>query len=560
MRIHTSSSSRAMVVSFRVRPLAPFMYLRFVVVFEQDTFATDSLRHILALLSSLDSQSFSLVASISLTNRSRIKDFWVFTGPAPDNTPADPLETPMLESSALRRFSFPPGNVDPQHKKLTTEQSLAVPHPPLHNRSSSEETKRSPNGQSNVLRKGAPRAQVPVDIRASEYVEQGPSNRPHLLPSIVPEGAENMTGVGSALTPNVFYETSPFGTSSGDRGLPSPGPIPLSPTPRRPSPVVRSQVRPVSGGVKTPPLLASSSPPPRQKSPASFRNSKPTTPVAELHPGVPLLPSGVFRDSSMTSDTDITREIPIKWTGPLNKDLVTAKDETSKPRPHEPSGSPVIPGSWRRTPSPIADKAGDFKRNSTERQRKSQTPIHETESRVEAPEVVQPDAELRKSEAALVGMIRATETPPPPVPTAHRKDTSASTGNGQGWVMVNVENPQSSAPQLGSETKGVSRHTPGASGSQTSVSTGEGDQLRPQQASPEAKAIVVIDVLNSKNKKARSATNTKESDSGMRRLFSLTRKNSSVSFPLVSGNDTLTSIRNRRLMEKKIRINALRPL
>lgn len=530
------------------------MYLQIVVVFEQDTFATDSLRHILALLSSLDSQSFSLVASISLTNRSRIKDLWVFTSPVPDDTPADPFETPMLESSALRRFSFPPGNVDPQHRMLTTEQSLAVPHPPFHSRSSSEETKQrpSPNGQqANVLRKGAPRAQVPVDIRASEYVEQGPSNRPQ-LPSTVPEGTANMTGVGSAQT--VFYETPPFGTSSGEQGLPSPGPIPLSPTPRRPSPGGRP--RPASGGVKTPPLLASSSPSPRQKSPASFRNSKPTTPVAELHPSVPLLPSGVFRDSSMTSDTDITREIPIKWTGPLNKDLITAKDETSKPRPHEPSSSPVIPGSWRRTPSPIADQTGDFKRDSTERQRKSQTPIHDTESRVESPEVVQPD-ELRKSEAALVGMIRATETPPPPVPTMHRKDTSTGTGNGQGWVMVNVENSQSSTPQLGSETK---RGFPGASGSQTSVSTGEGDQLRPQQASPEAKAIVVIDVLNSKNKKARSATSTRDSESGMRRLFSLTRKNSSVSVPLVSGNYTLTSIRNRRLMEKKSRINARRLL
>jgi len=149
------------------------------------------------------------------------------------------------------------------------------------------------------------------------------------------------------------------------------------------------------------------------------------------------------------------------------------------------------------------------------------------ESRVEAPEVVQPDVELRRSEAALVGMIKATESPPPPVPTTHRKDASTGTGNGQGWVMVNVENSQSSIP-LGNETKSVSRHTAVASGSQTSVSTSE-DQLRPQQASPEAKAIVVIDVLNSKNKKERSATNSKDSDSGMRRLFSLTRKNSSVS-------------------------------
>src|SRR5262245_17225121 len=51
--------------------------------FQEDTFATDSLRHILSLLSSLDTHSFSLLASITLSNRSHVKDLWIFTGPGP---------------------------------------------------------------------------------------------------------------------------------------------------------------------------------------------------------------------------------------------------------------------------------------------------------------------------------------------------------------------------------------------------------------------------------------------------------------------------------------------
>ncbi|KAH9082023.1 hypothetical protein EDB83DRAFT_2670321 [Lactarius deliciosus] len=48
--------------------------------FQEDTFATDSLRHILSLLSSLDVFGFTLLTSLSLNGRSRFKDLWVFLG------------------------------------------------------------------------------------------------------------------------------------------------------------------------------------------------------------------------------------------------------------------------------------------------------------------------------------------------------------------------------------------------------------------------------------------------------------------------------------------------
>jgi hypothetical protein len=125
--------------------------------------------------------------------------------------------------------------------------------------------------------------------------------------------------------------------------------------------------------------------------------------------------------------------------------------------------------------------------------------------------------DLRKSEAALVGMIKAT-SPPVPSPQNKQKDGSASAAsgsNGKGWVLVNVED---SPP---SESKGSPEQTPGAS------VTRIGQELLPRVASSEAKAIAVIDALSSKNKTPNTSTAaSKEGDSSVKRLFSLGRKNS----------------------------------
>ena len=67
--------------------------------FQEDTFATDSLRHILSLLSALDANQFTLLASLSLTNRSRVKDLWVFTGPPSPSAVYESPNTSMLGSN-----------------------------------------------------------------------------------------------------------------------------------------------------------------------------------------------------------------------------------------------------------------------------------------------------------------------------------------------------------------------------------------------------------------------------------------------------------------------------
>ncbi|KAH9946698.1 hypothetical protein B0H21DRAFT_683395, partial [Amylocystis lapponica] len=78
--------------------------------FQEDTFAADSLHHILALLGSLDSHAFTLLTSLSLANRSRGKDLWIFTGPSEDVvTPESLNSSPANSSLELKR------EVTPQH-------------------------------------------------------------------------------------------------------------------------------------------------------------------------------------------------------------------------------------------------------------------------------------------------------------------------------------------------------------------------------------------------------------------------------------------------------------
>jgi hypothetical protein len=457
---------------------------------------------------------------------------WIFTGPAPEDTIAQQSEPMIPEANALRRFSFPPGNVDTSHRRLGTEPT---PHSPLlgqHNRSSSENSQRraSPTPHHNVLRKAAPRAQVPVDVRVSEILD--PATRAHLL-SNVPTGVADMTGIGSGRSPNVLHEASPFDVTPGQRQH-----DPLSPTPVPVSPVLRRanstgsprSPEPVSGRTKTPALLMSY-PSSRAKSPPSPISSRP----AELRSGPHLIGSSVFRDSS---DTDMTREIPIKWTGPLNSDPVAGKLQTLERKTNQFEGSPVIPGGWQTAPIPEKEEGND-QRNPSEEREQSTPPIQENEALIQAPEIVEQDAELRKSEAVLAGIIKSTsplqnksppKSPPQTPPLTQHKDSAA--GGGQGWVMVNVEN-SISALQTSGDNGSASRLTPPVSKSQSSESVGTADagqQPLPQQASPEAKAIVVIDVLNSK--KPRS-TSSKEGDSGIKRLFSLSRKNS---VSVVNGN------------------------
>lgn len=123
--------------------------------FQEDTFSTDSLKHILALLASLDESSSSLVTSISLSgSRSRVKDLWIFIGPPQEmsdvlsNSSVELVRTlsPSGSLSALRAAAGPSGSqsannsMDTLHKRGASAPIHAGAPSPLgmHERSATE--------------------------------------------------------------------------------------------------------------------------------------------------------------------------------------------------------------------------------------------------------------------------------------------------------------------------------------------------------------------------------------------------------------------------------------
>ncbi|TFK40994.1 hypothetical protein BDQ12DRAFT_646659 [Crucibulum laeve] len=549
--------------------------------FQQDNFATDSLRHILTLLSSLDSHSFTLLTSISLTNRSRVKDLWVFTGPAPPSTEEsshqDNLERSILDSSPdfKRKVLSPDASGYPMqpapypsssHRRLVTDPIALTATSPLHPRAATDDgayrlqnahdgAPRSPtspigNG-SHLLRKPAPRAQVPVSVVQEDAQEQE-GFRTH-LPSTISSGVENMTGIG-AHSPDVFYSTSPYEiVNSGKQSSIQPALISVSPRAHTTAP--GSPLRPVSERAKTPPLLVSNSPrpSPRRTPPTERSPDLVSEPIIEKEREAttgspPLLGAGAFRDSAFSSNSDMSTEIPIKWTG-IAKTLTEQElkpeqeQELRSKMPHSTrmSSTPMLPGGWQ--PTPIEEKTEEEASpdESAARQKEDvHTPVHEVGSRVESPDFREPDVSLRKSEAALVGMITSTSTPPstqgiPQRPVGPRKESQTSVGGGQGWVLVNVEGPTSPSPTAGPGVQNTTLGTPVISKSPEPISPAvvKGGDLRTTMSneastsSPAAKAIVIIDAMEAKDKRTNSRKDpTDGSVKGVRRFFSLSRKNS----------------------------------
>ncbi|KJA26176.1 hypothetical protein HYPSUDRAFT_199376 [Hypholoma sublateritium FD-334 SS-4] len=518
--------------------------------FQQDTFATDSLRHILSLLTSLDTHSFTLLASLSLTNRSRVKDLWVFTGPSPEiPSESTSLEVPQghVMSAPATAATFGDVGLGPWtqqlHQRLATDPSPAAsysPSPPLFRSASDAQRRRLVPSQPHVLRKPAPRAQVPVSVvQDSDVPDEMPILRVN-LPSTISTGVENMTGVGAS--PNVIYSTSPFDNINRGSPLPSPRPRIGSLDHGRPP------LRPVSDRVKTPPLLTSSVPPSPQKATYPQYGSPNTTPPNTQRGSMPMLPPllglDTFRDSGMSGSSDFSREIPIKWSGPFKEEFQLQQQERSAARRNRVSSSgPQFPGGWR--PSPIVERSeGEFVQGPLTGEKKATTPIHEMLSRIESPEVVRPEMSTKKSEAALVEIIQSTTPAPPPLPqrqnSQRREPTSGAPNGGQGWVLVNVENSVNAATPLTAtpvqpeitqpaDIGAVPVATPSMKSSSHSGASRPSPLSLDPSPSPAAKAIVILDAMDSRHKKSRSTANAKESRQGtlgLKRFFSLSKKNS----------------------------------
>ncbi|KAG7450341.1 uncharacterized protein BT62DRAFT_506386 [Guyanagaster necrorhizus] len=496
--------------------------------FQEDTFASDSLQHILSLLSSLDAHSFTLLTSLSLTNRSRVKDLWIFTGLSPpsDDMISDSPVPSILNSSqseVKRAFqspeSLPHHASSLHHRKLATDPSAIPLSPsPLHPRAVTEGPYRLHGGlplnhlpstsvgsaPSHTLRKPAPRAQVPVSVHDDAEGEGYRAN----LPSTVPSSVENMTGAGALKAPAVFYSTPPFQAEMNPQPSPPASGYPTSPTIS--DPVLRSSTPPlVSARAQTGDLSA------RMEAQADAVVKSNSSSAAGTSP---LLSPGVFRDSAFSSNTDISAEVPIKWTG-----IADAKAAETEARP---SASPKFPGGWQTTPIEEKDEVASTTSQVTpENGVPQEQPIQDVPHRIASPVLSEPDEELRKSEAGMVGCIS------PPV-TAKGKEKDNKSGK-QGWVLVSVEGGSASSPIAAAQADRQLDET-GSQGLRHPAQQGsnDADMTLPtsgKATSAAAKAIVIIDAVETKHKHKTTfgkGDMVSESPSRIKRFFSLSRKDS----------------------------------
>ncbi|ETW87433.1 hypothetical protein HETIRDRAFT_457014 [Heterobasidion irregulare TC 32-1] len=511
--------------------------------FQEDTFATDSLRQVLALLGSLDSYGFTLLCSISIANRSRVKDLWIFTGishgPSPDTSSS---KTDLLKENGHVHQPSP----------------LSMHHA--------------------VLRKGAPRAQVPVSVGVSIDSQEnipampGPSfprtendlvRLP--LPSTVSSDID-MTGIGAGGFRLSGRRDERYPLGSGPTVLYTAGP----PNPYFPS-VTDYAAEPTSSPGAS--ALAPSSPhvaaepenlhPTAQSAPIPPR-TLPRPPILATRPNLslqssgstttpPLLGPGAFRDSAFSSSTGQTYDIPITWTGE-EQEKATFKEQVTPEL--------QLPGGWA---SPVEEKQGEQAElkvhpsmgahgrgngNLPElRLGKDKIPFTQV-VKVAEPELVQPEVD-RKSEMALLGEL----------PRPQRRQRSASEQGerlkerpkGDGWVLVNIgptgNSPASpmppsrttTSPSLPARVRSASdpsllhltsptRLTSPISGNAKANTGASRTGTHPSTMSPAAKSIVIIDAMEARKPNGHapggmaSAQPSAESPSSLRRVFSLNRQ------------------------------------
>ncbi|KAI0283326.1 hypothetical protein BGY98DRAFT_720517 [Russula aff. rugulosa BPL654] len=373
--------------------------------FQEDTYATDSLRHILSLLGALDGFGFTLLTSLSLNNRSRSKDLWVFTGVSQTN-PFDSqassshgsrtdLHTASFERARDRRRSYqgPAHSATanwPSHVRAATEHSLAhLSHNPPPS---------SVSSKSAIVRKPAPRAQLPVSVAQStasnDNVHDGGIPSSHSVPSEELRmelqsdvgSAVDMTGVGTQKygpEKSLHQQTSRFHSMTPGAANPY--------YPNMSTSVVNTmQPNGSPQGVQTTARKETLTPK-RSATTSSLPLRSRTSAKGASQPVTPLLGPGAFRDSALSSTTGQTADIPSTWPGPgRGNGYLSAGIQ---------GGDHLLPGGW----------IGDHPNESNAHGHSLRSP-EEQEVKVGIPELVHPRRRLARSGEATF------------VPEAHRAD------------------------------------------------------------------------------------------------------------------------------------------
>lgn len=519
----------------------------------------------------MDVFGFTLLTSLSLNGRSRFKDLWVFLGlsqtiptESRSSSPLDSrtdLKVPPSDRNRGRRGSYPvPAN------------SLPSSNPRGHARAASSNNIPSTgpiSSKSGVVRKPAPRAQLPISVAQSTASNDNipdtetPTQRAEELRMELQSSvgsAVDMTGVGTHKYSNgrtgepeeSLYQRMPSrlygnlhfpGTSAPVVKAPQSGGPPRSAQPFGGS-TGRLDARPTTREANP-----ASIPPRSRPSPQKSHSGTPTP---------PLLGPGAFRDSAISSNTSQTVDVPIAWTG-AGKEI---SHSGSGPRSRDPKDN-VLPGGWISASTGIKESKapGDYPNpNEPHRHKHTVTSLsqpEEQEVKAGTPELVHPMLRPAKSgKATLVTEAPRAETHGAkaadrlPAPAPGKRDHNPAKVPAEGWVLVNVGQsgmpsappPQATNPPLQhglqrkrsfppvSSQRPSAAHSPYSTGSRgvpTGLPVGNHKKAHsnynPSSMSPAAKAIVVFDAIDAKRRPPAGDT---PQPSGFRKFFSLSRPDS----------------------------------
>jgi hypothetical protein len=529
------------------------------------------------MLSTLDGFGFTLLTSLSLNNnRSRSKDLWLFTGLSQPNSLESQSSSPLGSRTELhaassdkareRRRSYqapahsPTATNWPSHTRAATESSVAAlsHNPPPPGPTSSK---------SGIVRKPAPRAQLPVSVAhstGSNYnVHDGvmpparstPSEELGIELQSSVGSAVDMTGIGTqkyGREPDTsLYQQAPSKFYSVSPGFTHHYPSMSASIMKASQPGESLQGVQTTGRTKR----SSTTREPNTSS-ISLRSRHPplkTTP----QPVTPLLSPGAFRDSAISSNTGQTVDVPSTWPG-AGKEHAHSGSGVRSRDPREnllPSAWVSASGETRESTSP-----GDHPEESNSHHHALRPPqnlrLEEQEVKVSVPELVHPRHRLlRSGEATLVSEAPRVDThrmksqlPSPTKLTSDKRDNESSKTPAEGWVLVSYgQTSTASAPQVPKPTSrpslrrkqsfpptrlqkpplGRSAYSTGARGAPADSPVGNGHKKassnpNPSSMSSAAKALVIIDAVQAKRK----GTSGDAPQSSFRKFFSLNRPES----------------------------------
>ena len=413
-------------------------------VFDEDTFQSDALKHILSLLRSFDKYGFTLLTSLSLSStRSRVKDLWIFSAPevdldtiAPSSiltagggyTPGNTVKLPGSQTSLLR----PPG-----HLRSTSEQHGGATLSPSHTRNASVPPLNATPKSGNTLLKKSPRpgADKLPPVSDNPPLNPPPSSLPFYGTVSKSTPPKPLAPLRTNIPPQILYATPT--PASETVGGPPAGLFYSSSLSQPPPPLPRGTLYVANGGPDETDSITA--PPPRLLSANAFRD----TSIGECSQG----DGEAVRESEFSTMSDNSMDIPLAWTGGLPTTMeeedpssgrdsagqsyaLTHRDTPSTPETNPEdrafSPSPIVPGSWVDNENPDGHLQG--------------RPVQQRTSLPPPQPIYLPTKIEQNTTAAhspqMVGDITPQSTPQKSRPVTARDSADADLT--RGWVLVNV--------------------------------------------------------------------------------------------------------------------------